>query len=87
MLRSLKCELLLAGSDPDKEIREFVFSKGKCIVTLVSFTRNGIKMYSYIFQCDVLHQWIARHVGPVSVYCDGVECHALCLQHGIHVAK
>ena len=38
------------------------------------------------FQCDVPHQWIAqRQVGPVSVYCDGVGCHVLCLRHGISV--
>ena len=31
-------------------------------------------MDSYVFQCDVPHQWIAqRHVGPVYVYCDGVS--------------
>ena len=30
-------------------------------------------MDSYLFQCDVPHQWIAqRQVGPVSVYCDGI---------------
>ena len=32
-------------------------------------------MDSYVFQCDVPHQWVAqRQVGPVSVYCDGVGC-------------
>ena len=41
-------------------------------------------MGSCAFQCDVPHQWIAqRQVGPVSVYCDGVGCHVLCLRHGI----
>ena len=31
------------------------------------------KMRSWGFQCDVPHQWIAqRHVGPVTVYCDGL---------------
>ena len=40
----------------------------------------------YVFQCDVPHQWIAqRQVGPVSVYCDGVGCHVLCLQHDIPI--
>ena len=43
-------------------------------------------MDSYVFQCDVPRQWIAqRQVGPVSIYCDGVGCHALCLRHGIPV--
>ena len=32
---------------------------------------------------DYTHQWIARLVGPVSLYCDGVWCHALCLRHYI----
>ena len=41
---------------------------------------------SCVFQCDVPHQWIAqRQVGPVSVYCDCVGCHVLCLRHGISV--
>ena len=47
---------------------------------------QDIKMGSSVFQCDVPHQWIAqRKVGPVSVYCDGVGCHVLCLWHGIPV--
>ena len=47
---------------------------------------QDIKMGSCVFQYDVPHQWIAqRQVGHVSVYCDGVGCHVLCLQHGIHV--
>ena len=34
----------------------------------------------------VVHQWIAvRQVGPVSLYCDGVGSHVLCLRHGIPV--
>ena len=41
-------------------------------------------MGSFVFHCDVPHQWIAqRQVGPVSVYCDGLGCHVLCLWHGI----
>ena len=37
-------------------------------------------MGSCVFQCDVPHQWIAqRQVGPMSVYCDEVGCHVLCL--------
>ena len=32
------------------------------------------------------NQWIVqRQVGPVSVYCEGVGCHVLCLQHDIPV--
>ena len=47
---------------------------------------QDIKMGSCVFQCDVLHKWIAeRQVGPMSVYCDGVGCHVLCLRHGIPV--
>ena len=42
-------------------------------------------MGSCVFQCDVPQQWIERQVGPVSVYCDRVGCHVLCLQHGIPV--
>ena len=39
-----------------------------------------------VFQCDVPHQWIAqRQVDPVSVYCDEMGCHVLCLRHGIPV--
>ena len=46
----------------------------------------SIKMGSCVFQCDVPHPWIAqRQVSPVSVYCDGVGCHVLCLRHGIPV--
>ena len=45
-------------------------------------------MGSCVFQCDVPHKWIAqRQVGSVSVYCDGVGCHVLCLQHGISVGQ
>ena len=33
---------------------------------------------------DYTHQSIARqHVGPMSIYCDGVGCHVLCLRLGI----
>ena len=47
---------------------------------------NDIKMGSYVFQCDVPHQWIAqRQVGPVSVYCDLMRCRVLCLWHVIPV--
>ena len=41
-----------------------------------------------VFQCDVPHLWIAKQpVGPVSVYCDGLGCHVLCLRHGIPVCQ
>ena len=53
--------------------------------TLLGLTRD-IKMGSFVFQCDVPHQWIAqRQVGPLSVYCDGFGCHVLCLRHVIPV--
>ena len=40
------------------------------------------------FQCDIPHQWIEqRPVGLVSVYCDGVGCHVLCLRHDIPVRQ
>ena len=43
-------------------------------------------MGSCVSQCDVPHQWIAqRQVGPVSVYCDGVWLHVLCLRPSIPV--
>ena len=49
---------------------------------------QDIKMGSCVFQCDVPHQWIAqRQAGPVSVYCDGVGFHILCLRHGIPVLQ
>ena len=38
-----------------------------------------------VFQFNVPHQWIAQQVGPVSVYCNRMGCHVLCLQHGIPV--
>ena len=36
-------------------------------------------MGSCVFQYDVPHQWIAWQVSPVSVHCDGVGCHVMCL--------
>ena len=37
------------------------------------FPVDDIKMGSYVFQCNVSHQWIAqRQVSPISVYRDGV---------------
>ena len=47
---------------------------------------QDIKMGSCVFHCDIPHQWIAqRQVRPVSVYCDVVGCHVLCLRHVIPV--
>ena len=49
-----------------------------------SGSTSDIKMGSCGFKCDVPHQWIAqRQVGPVSVYCDRVRSHVLCLRHEI----
>ena len=43
---------------------------------------EDIELGSCVFQCDVPHQWIAQQqVGPVSVYCNGMGCHVLCLWH------
>ena len=36
-------------------------------------------------QCEVPHQWIARQVGPVSVYCDGGGVFCVMFWHGIPV--
>ena len=46
------------------------FVKGRGRISQFGQTQD-IKMGSYSFQCDIPHQWIARQVGPVSVYCDG----------------
>ena len=65
--------------------RSWVGVKGRGRISWSGLTQD-IKMGSCVFQCDVPHQWIAqRQVGPVSVYCDGVGCHVLCLRHGIPV--
>ena len=49
-------------------------------------SRSGLTQDIKMGSCDVPHKWIAqRQVGPVSVYCDGVGCHVLCLRHGISV--
>ena len=59
--------------------------EGRGMISRSGLTKD-IKMDSRVFQCDVPHQWIAqREVGPVTVYCDGVGCHVLCLRHGIPV--
>ena len=61
-----------------------------CVEGRGRISRSGltqdIKMGSCVFQCDVPHQWIAQRPAPyVSVYCDVVGCHVLCLWHGISV--
>ena len=60
-----------------------------CVEGWGRISRSGltqdIKMGSCVFQSDVPSQWIAqRQVDPVSVYCDGVGCHVLCLRHMWH---
>ena len=65
--------------------RSLMCVEGRRRISLSGLTQD-IKMGSCVFQCDVPHQWIAqRQVGPMSVYCDGVGCHVLCLWHGITV--
>ena len=45
-----------------------------------------IKMGICSFQCKVPLQWILQQqVGPVSIYCDRIGCHVLCLRNGIPV--
>ena len=47
---------------------------------------HDIKMGSYVFQCDIPHQWIAQQqIDPVSVYYDKWGVMSLCLQHDIPV--
>ena len=59
--------------------------EGQGRISQLGLTQD-IKIGSCVFQCDVTHQWIAqRQVSPVSVYCDRVGSHVLCLQHGIPV--
>ena len=59
-----------------------------CVEGWGSISQSGltkdIKMGRCVLQCDIPHQWIAL-CSPVSVYCDGVGCHVLCLRHGISV--
>ena len=65
--------------------RSLVCVEGRGRISRSGLTQD-IKMGSCVFQCDVPHRWIAqRQVGPVSVYCDGVGSHVLCLRHGIPV--
>ena len=61
-----------------------------CVESRGRISRSGltqdIKKGNCVFQCDFQYQRIAlRHVGPVSVYCDGVGYHVLCLRHSIPV--
>ena len=66
---------------------------GVCVEDRGRISQSGptqdIKLGScvfHMFHCDVPHQWIAqRQVCPVSVYCDGVGCHVLCLVLNIPV--
>ena len=61
--------------------------EGRGRISRLSLTQD-IKMGICVFQCDVPYQRIAqRQVGPVSVYCDGVGCHVLCLQHGVPMGQ
>ena len=56
--------------------------------SLVSVEGRGMIFWSGQTQdimCKVPHQWIARQVRSMSVHCDGVGCHVLCLRHGIPV--
>ena len=47
---------------------------------------QDVKSSSCCSQCNVLHQWMAqRQVCPVSVYCDCVGCHVLCMWHDIQI--
>ena len=49
---------------------------------------QDIKLGICVFQCDVPHIWIVQQqIGTVSVYCDEVGCHVLCLRHGIPVSQ
>ena len=65
--------------------RSMVCVEGRGRISRLCLTQD-IKMGRCVFQCDVSRQWIAqRQVGPVSVYCDLLGCHVLCLRHGIPV--
>ena len=45
-------------------------------------------MDSCVIQSDVQHSWIAqRQVDHVTIYCNGVGRHVLCLRHGIRVCS
>ena len=63
-----------------------------CVERWGGISRSGriqdIEMGRCVFHCYVPHQWIAQQqVGPVSVYCDGMGCHVLCLWHDIAVLQ
>ena len=61
------------------------FSVRWCVEDWGRISRSGltqdIKMGICVILCDVQYQWIAqRQVGSVSLYCDSVGCHVLCLR-------
>ena len=65
--------------------RSLVCVEGRGRISRSGLTQD-MKMSSCVLQCDVQHQWIAQlQVGPVSVLCDGVGCHVLCLRHDVPV--
>ena len=73
----------LTTTIPASDERSLVCVEGRERISRSGLTQD-IKMGSYVFQCDVPHQWIAqRQVGPVSVLCDGVGSHDMCLRHAI----
>ena len=75
----------LTTTIPESVERSLVCVEGWGRIYRSGLTQD-IKMGSCVFQYDVPHQWIAqRQVNPVSVHCDGVGCHVLCLRHGIPV--
>ena len=75
----------LTTTIPESVERSLVCVEGQGRISRSGLTQD-IKMGSCVFQCDVPHQWIAqRQIGPVSVNCDGVGCHVLCLQQDIPV--
>ena len=60
-----------------------MYVEGRGKISRTGLTQD-IKMGSCVFQCDVPLK-AHRQVGPVSVYCEGIGCHVLCLRHGIPV--
>ena len=50
------------------------------VIFVVRFFISYQNVHTFTNKHVYQHQWIAqRQVGPVSVYCDGVGCHVLCL--------
>ena len=75
----------LTTTIPESVERSLVCVKGRGRISRSGLTQD-IKMGSCVFQCDIPDQWIAqRQAGPVSLYCEGMGCHVLCLRHGIAV--